>query len=231
MGCPVSSIVKAHALKHDSSRNKTANQNDKLIKRSLKQMKISYDLKTFKTSRGLNVFSPGNMLMLLNWEDYCRWETIVFNFNKARFPAGLIPYTYCRQHEFHTNGKATRTTLLLDLNFFRDKSLLFEERLVSEVYKLESVNFRRNFGIQRSKCLATNKPVWFTLVLMDREEFQAWESSASVEEINAIDEEKVGMRVEYPARLSHDCTTSSQTRTKEWVSSQDIRDYYQRCKG
>ncbi|TVY89186.1 NmrA-like family domain-containing protein [Lachnellula willkommii] len=208
MGCHLSIIdARGKSPKDDAPQNKirrVATQKDGLLRQPLKE--IWEPFKTFKTSRGLNVFSHGNMLMILSWEDYCRWETIVFNFNKARFPGGVIPHTYRRVYDHSTTGKATAETMMLDLDFFEDKGLLFEERSFAEVRNLESFYYRSHLGMRNMPASARipRKPMRPILVFMDREEFEAWVSDASVEEINAADEEIVARGVEYPARLFRD---------------------------
>lgn len=204
-----------HLKTFKTSRRTAAKQEDALIQQPLKEIWCHF--KTFKTSRGINVFSHGNMLMILSWDDFRRWENIVFNFNKARFPSGIIPNTYCRLYEHNTTGNTTRNTKLCDIDFFKNTDDLFEERSFAEVCKLECFYYRSNLGINP---YLGNKPFRPMLVLMDREEFEAWASSASVEEINAADEEIVGRGVEYPARLFRD--GNAPTRRNGYLFCEDV---------
>ena len=175
-------------------------QRDGLIGKPFNE--LWYHFKTFQTSRGLDILSPGCILTVVSGDDDRRWKTIVFNFNNARFPGGLIPDTFPKRHALNEVDEATGETLLVDLDFFENDDVLFEEHPFVEALQLDGFHYRKSLE-------AHKKPTWPVLVLMDQEQFKAWKSSASVEEIDAIDKETTSRGFEYPARHFQECSTPS----------------------
>lgn len=138
--------------------------------------------RTFQTSRGMDFLEylyEGHMVAL-NHDDHRRWQNIVFNHYKARFPGGAIPNASPRRHtlfEFDAEGETEWT----DLDFFEDSEVLFETHPIREAWMWNDYTYRENLDFSK-------QPV---LVLMDDKEWKAWRSAASVETIDTRDQRKL----------------------------------------
>jgi len=130
-------------------------------------------------------------MVALSCEDYCRWDDIVFNHNKARYPGGVIPNASPRRHgpiELDADD---------DLDFFEDGNALFETHPIHEAWRYSDCKHREDLDFG-------DRPV---LVLMTDREWKAWSSSYSVGAIDAHDSMNVSEEggAEYSERLWWDC--------------------------
>lgn len=139
---------------------------------------LDHRFKTFQTSRNLNFGDTELQFVAMSREDYRRWSDMIFNSNKVRFPGGLIPNAYPRRHVPHELDIDTLEPKRVDLDFFEDSNVLFETHPFAGHRSTDG-------GILHRKDLAFDTST--ILVLIDQEELEAWSSTASVEQIDAID--------------------------------------------